>query len=660
MPLSSARFRVLSFLVVSDLLKGATGQFWSAPSPALSPTLSPLRTVMGLMSVVGVMAQVSGQGGSPAPPPSPSPPPPPLPAPPPPGYLTNVYPVGFGLNAYVSTLLDRASSYNPLPIDSPFEVSSPTGMVYDPHRHKIYWSNTGTHELYSVDNFTGTVSKLAGIYNTPGYANDPGGSETNPFAATFNAPGGLVLTSSGQYLLIADTGNNQIRGINMDNMNVSLVAGSPNGTAGSADGFATAARFNLPIGLARTWDNATLYISEVGGHTIRAFNPETSEVTTIAGLGGTRGLLDDVGTAARFFEPVGMAVTPDKEWVYVADRGNNCIRAINVGTNNQVLTIAGDPSGGSSGFVDGLGLPDSRFDQPSGIALSETPGYLYVSELAGRIRGINLTDGTNVILLAGPNTTTYGYVNGRGLDQAEFNSPISLALMPAEYDGAMDAKLYIADIGNNAIRVMYEDGSFDSWYTWPGASVGDDPTFVGADRLPYEVRGEPWRYFNLISAPRLSLNAQFLPVPEGYVHGKITDTVLGTLHLAACEPDTGRVVGVLFDVFSGELRCTRSPPSDGGGRTLPTPCVEAMAAAAVTMSEEVAVCFLSSMRCAYTFPTELEALKAVDCARLAMPRTKPSLSMPPAQLLSPHQLSSSPRPSLAQPRWYACTWAGST
>ena len=48
------------------------------------------------------------------------------------------------------------------------------------------------------------------------------------------------------------------------------------------------------------------------------------------------------------------------------------------------------------------------------------------------------------------------------------------------------------------------------------------------------MRGEPWRYFNLISTPTLSLNAQFVPVPEGYVHGNITDTVLGTLHLTVC------------------------------------------------------------------------------------------------------------------------------
>ena len=342
-------------------------------------------------------------------------------------------------------------------------------------------------------------------------------------------------------------------------------------------------------------------------------------------------------------QPRGIALSADDAYLYVADEQNHAIRRVFL-NSQEISTIAGSTIG-SPGFVDGQGT-NAMFDHPSGLAMSEhlsgeaisvgAPNqYLYVSELSGRIRGINFTDSNNVMLLAGPNTTTSGYVNGKGLGEAQFDEPIALALMPADYDGALDAKLYIADSRNNAIRVMYEDGSFDSWYTWPGASVGDDPTFVGADRLPYEVRGEPWRYFNLISAPRLSLNAQFLPVPEGYVHGKITDTVLGTLHLAVLEPDNGRVAGMLFDVFSGELRCTHSPPPDAGGRPLPTPCVEVMAAANVTVSEEVAVCFLSSMRCAYTYPTELEALKVIDRARLAMPCTPPSLTSLPAHPLTP-------------------------
>ena len=87
-------------------------------------------------------------------------------------------------------------------------------------------------------------------------------------------------------------------------------------------------------------------------------------------------------------------------------------------------------------------------------------------------------------------------------------------------------------------------------------TAGDDPTFVGSDGLAYHVLGEPWKYFNVVSSPTISLNAQFLPVKPGFAHGKITDTVLGTLHLAVCDAATGRTLGVLFDVFSGEHHCT--------------------------------------------------------------------------------------------------------
>ena len=366
-------------------------------------------------------------------------------------------------------------------------------------------------------------------------------------------------------------------------------------------------------------------------------------MTTVVG-DGTAGWLDGVGASnSRLKQPRGIALDHDGTHLYVADSLNHVIRRIVLSTN-EISTIAGD---GNRGSRDGQGS-FARFAYPHGLVMSEylitsgstmTSSYLYVSELHHRIRGVNLTDSNNVMLLAGFRGQSSGYVNGNS-SQARFNRPVALALSPAEYYGAMDAKLYIADRDNNAIRVMYEDGSHTSWYTWPGASVGDDPTFVGADRLPYEVRGEPWRYFNLISAPRLSLNAQFLPVPEGYVHGTITDTVLGTLHLAVCEPDNGRVTGMLFDVFSGEVRCTRSPPQDADGHTLPTPCVEATTAAGVTMSEEVAVCFLSSMRCAYTYPTELAALQVIDRARLPVPRTRPPLAIPSARPLRIHRPSS--------------------
>ena len=133
----------------------------------------------------------------------------------------------------------------------------------------------------------------------------------------------------------------------------------------------------------------------------------------------------------------------------------------------------------------------------------------------------------------------------------------------------------------------------------PPSSAGDDPTFVGADGLPYEVRGEPWKYFNLLSTPRLSLNAQFLPVPERFVHGKITDTVLGTLHLALCDAPRSRIVGVTFDVFNGAIGCTVRSPDEAPGSSEQAPCAEVLPLAGVAVTAEPSACNLATMECGY-------------------------------------------------------------
>ena len=137
------------------------------------------------------------------------------------------------------------------------------------------------------------------------------------------------------------------------------------------------------------------------------------------------------------------------------------------------------------------------------------------------------------------------------------------------------------------------------------------------------MRGEPWRYFNLLSAPGLSLNAQFLPVPPKFVVGPITDTVLGTLNLATCAapPSTkgafftparlrGATLSMTFDVFSGERHCKITPAA--GGPAEPTPCAPALASAGVNFTREVGGCSLAVMSCGVVLEADMAAKVAQD------------------------------------------------
>ena len=111
------------------------------------------------------------------------------------------------------------------------------------------------------------------------------------------------------------------------------------GSAGSVDGTGSAARFYQPAGVAL--DTAgNLYVAENGNHTIRKMTPAGTNwaVTTLAGLAGHPGSADGTNSAVRFN-------TPNYLWldsagsVYVSDWGNATIRKMTpVGTNWVVST----------------------------------------------------------------------------------------------------------------------------------------------------------------------------------------------------------------------------------------------------------------------------------------------------------------------------------
>jgi hypothetical protein len=171
-------------------------------------------------------------------------------------------------------------------------------------------------------------------------------------SAGFQNPVDIAVDPLEQFLLIADQGANAIRMLNLSTMVVTTIAGAL-GTAGFVQAIGTNARFNGPAGLAMDANadgsiNA-VYISEKTGVKIRKLDWSTRMCTSIGGSGvaavpgvaGTNGnaALTNGGGALNntsiYGAPQGLALSADKQFLYVSDTKAGGVRRINTVTLND-------------------------------------------------------------------------------------------------------------------------------------------------------------------------------------------------------------------------------------------------------------------------------------------------------------------------------------
>src|SRR5262245_15572583 len=171
-------------------------------------------------------------------------------------------------------------------------------------------------------------------------------------------------------LIVANTGAHTIVWIDLGTGAPGFVIGAP-GQSGFADGDASHARFNGPVGVAVN-KNGVVFIADTCNDRIRAI--EDGRVRTIAG-GAEPGFRDGRGAEARFDTPCGIAVNADGS-LLVADTGNHRIRRVTL--DGEVTTVAG---AGDPEDRDGP-LLEAAFYEPMGIAVRRD-GMIFVSSAAG-------------------------------------------------------------------------------------------------------------------------------------------------------------------------------------------------------------------------------------------------------------------------------------
>ena len=285
--------------------------------------------------------------------------------------------------------------------------------------------DTYNNLIRSIDRY-GVVERISGDVLLSDRRGFPTGRHRDGSSeiALFNRPVDGILCQSGR-LFIVDGANHAIRIIDEDEVYTFI-----GGRAGFNNGHYSVARFNWPSAAAVD-RYGNLYVADTLNHTIRRIDHISGRVTTLAGVSGSRGYADGEFNRARFNSPMGIAVSPDGQRVYVADTGNHVIRVIE---NRQVSTLAGTIAYHED-------YDDSIFNFPQGLAL--TGEYLIVADSANhRIQMVSTLTGYTVTLAG---TGEPGYVNGPA-NTAQFHFPRGVYVR--------DGSLYITDTGNNVIRVI--------------------------------------------------------------------------------------------------------------------------------------------------------------------------------------------------------------
>jgi sugar lactone lactonase YvrE/thiol-disulfide isomerase/thioredoxin len=249
----------------------------------------------------------------------------------------------------------------------------------------LYVADTENHLVRAVDLRTGTVTTIAGT-GVQARHRSPGGPARE---VPLNSPWDLLWSDG--LLYIAMAGRHQIWRLHPDEARVEVWAGSgaeelhdasldraamaqPSGLAtdgerihfadpeasairwaaegegtgtivgtglfdfGDRDGVGDEVRLQHALGLAWWGNEQTLLVADTYNHRIKLVDPATREARSFAGL-GEPGSGDGAASEASFWEPGGLAISPDGRHAFVADTNNHCLRVIDLATR-RVGTVA--------------------------------------------------------------------------------------------------------------------------------------------------------------------------------------------------------------------------------------------------------------------------------------------------------------------------------
>jgi sugar lactone lactonase YvrE len=315
------------------------------------------------------------------------------------------------------------------------QLSSPSGVAVD-HSGNVFIVDPVAAVVRRVD-IKGVIHTFAG--NATGDNKCSGGV---PAMIGLDNPQGIALDKAGN-LYIADPGCAMVFKADASGKTVAAIAGGPQANLTGDGGPATNTQLVSPVGVAV--DAAgSLYIADSGTNTIRTIDGK-GLIHTLAG-NGSADYTGDGGPATSAALSWPQAVAVDRAGkVYIADLGNNVIRAVDkAGT---IQTFAGNGMAGYAGDEGPATL--AQLDTPMGVAVDSSGGVYFTDSANNVVREV---DGAGLIhTIAGNGTGGFGGDGGSAL-AAELALPAGLAEIdagPVEYGSI---RIEIADTVNNRVR----------------------------------------------------------------------------------------------------------------------------------------------------------------------------------------------------------------
>ena len=270
-------------------------------------------------------------------------------------------------------------------------LNGPFDVCFD-RAGNLYFSDTFNHRIRRVAAASGTIATVAGS-GEKGFAGD-GGPATE---AALDEPYGVVVDRAGN-LYVADRLNRRVRRIDGASGIITTLAGTGAAGYGGDGGPAEKAGLAEPNGLALSPDEALLYITDVADHRVRVVELASGRIATFAGSGAAEHS-GDGGPAARAgtFGARAVKVGADGT-VYVLERQGSSLRAVDP-RSGIIGTIAGTAARGYGG--DGGPALAAVFDAPKEMAIDRDGSLLIVDTENHAIRRIDRASGVVTNLAGG-------------------------------------------------------------------------------------------------------------------------------------------------------------------------------------------------------------------------------------------------------------------